>query len=107
MKIATKVFEWDDPNAGAGVASFYVYYRKVEEGEPPVFGYDDPHLVVPAVQGQPTYSLELPGSIPLTEGVWALGLAAADPEGNISDIVVLLRPFDFTAPAAPENLRVR
>lgn len=104
MKIATKSLAWfsDDPTA----TSFWIFYKPVLGADPPSFTYDDPHIVVPAVSGQTDYSIQIPGQLPLTEGQYALGICAFDAEGNGSDIVVLVRFFDFTAPAAPTNFRV-
>ena len=45
-------------------------------------------------------------AIPITEGQWAIAVAFADAEGNISDFAVMMRFFDFTAPLAPTNLRI-
>ena len=103
MKIAAKSIAWTDPNAGIGVASFYLYYTA---GSGTTFSYDDPKVAIPAVVGQSEYVYNLPGVIPLTEGEWTLRIAAADAEGNISDPASLTRFFDFTAPLAPSNLRV-
>lgn len=105
MKIAVKSFAFTDPNAGMGVAVFFMYYRSYVAGAAP-FVYDDPHIPIPAVEGQSEYVVQLPGGIPLTEGQWELGLCGADAEGNISDIIVISRFFDFTAPLAPTNLRI-
>ena len=103
MKIATKSFGWTDPNAGAGVSNFYVYWAA---GHTTPFAYELPKTAVPVVEGQTEYVFQLPGPIPLTEGEWTLWVAAADAEGNISDPGMLTRFFDFTAPVAPVNLRV-
>lgn len=101
MKIAEKSIAWTDPNAGQGVAAFYLYYA---QGAP--FAYELPHAVVPAVPGQAEYVYALPGEIPLTEGEWTLWIAAADADGNISDPASVTRFFDFTPPLAPTDLRV-
>ena len=106
MRIATKVIAFEDPQMGMGVSSFFLYYKLISGEAPPSFAYDDPHLTIPAVQGQKDYQVQIPGQLPLTEGQYALGFAAADAEGNISDIAVLVRFFDFTAPLAPVNIRV-
>ena len=102
MKIATKSIAWTDPQAGADVANIHIYYAQGN----PTFSYELPKVVVPAVLGQQEYSYLLPGAIPLTEGEWTLFICFADAEGNISDPASLTRFFDFTAPRAPENLKV-
>lgn len=102
MKVATKSLGWTDPQAGAGVQNYLIFYA---QGNPP-FSYELPSVAVPAVPGQAEYVYQLPGAIPLTEGEWTLWVAAADAEGNISDPASVTRPFDFTPPRAPENVRV-
>jgi len=104
MKIATKVIAWEQTDLTA--KNFWFFYKAIQPNETPVFGYEDPHIVIPAVEGQTEYQLQIPGQLALTEGTYALGVAAADAEGNLSDITTLVRFFDFTAPAAPQNLRV-
>jgi hypothetical protein len=98
-----KSIAWTDPNAGQGVAEFYLYYAP---GEAPPFDYDMPHVVIPAVPDKSDYVYALPGQIPLTEGTWTLWVAAADADGNISDPASVTRFFDFTPPLAPVDLRV-
>lgn len=102
MKIATKSIAWTDPQAGAGVQGFLLYYAQGN----PVFAYDLPHVVIPAVPEQTEYAYQLPGAVPLTEGEWTLWIAAADAEGNISDPASVTRPFDFTPPLPVQNVRV-
>lgn len=102
MKLAQKSIAWTDPNEGAGVANFLIYYATGN----PVFSYDLPHVAVPAIPGQSEYVFALPGGIPLTEGEWTLFIAPADAEGNIADPVSVTRFFDFTPPQPVTNLRV-
>lgn len=102
MKLAVKNISWTDPNAGQGVANFFIYYAQGS----PTFSYELPSVSIPAVAGQAEYVYQLPGEIPLTEGEWTLWIAPADAEGNIADPVSVTRFFDFTPPQPVANLRV-
>ena len=104
MKIATKVVAWELTDETT--ANFGLYYKAVTDGAQPSFNYEDPCIMIPAVKGQTQYQVQIPGQLPLTEGQYALGLCAFDAEGNGSDFAVLVRFFDFTAPAVPTNFRV-
>lgn len=101
MKIAAKSIAWTDPNAGQGVANFFLYYSQESE-----FSYELPSVSIPAVPGQSEYTYMVSGNLPLTEGNWTLWIAPADAEGNIADPVSVTRFFDFTPPNPVTNMRV-
>jgi hypothetical protein len=104
MLIQKKTFSFSITGLGAPVAS-WVFYKKADNPTVP-FTYMDPHIVVPVETGKLTYNLIIPDQIPLEEGMYQLGVASFDAEGNGSDIVTLTRFFDFTAPDAPFDLKV-
>lgn len=104
MLIQKKTFSFSITGLGAPIAA-WVFYKK--STDPPIpFMYDDPHIVIPIEAGKLSYSLVIPDQIPLEEGMYQLGVATFDAEGNGSDIVTLTRFFDFTAPDAPFDLKV-
>lgn len=101
-QIKSKKFAFDDPAVDADkVKSFNIYY--VKDG---TVNYTSPKISIPAVPGQITYEVDIPAQVPIGEGQYELGASAVDESGNESDITVLDSFFDFTAPAAPLNLRV-
>jgi hypothetical protein len=48
----------------------------------------------------------LPGVFTIIEGNNKVGVAAMDESGNISDVVEIVFPFDFTPPSAPTIVQV-
>jgi hypothetical protein len=96
-KIVSKKL-WFDQLDMTDVKFFNIYYVKA----PTPVTYDTPKVVITAVPGQTAYEVDVPLMVPIGEGTYNLGVSAVDSGGNISDIDVMTRPFDFTAPVAPK-----
>lgn len=96
-KIVSKKL-WFDMTNMTDIAFFNIYYVLA----PAAITYDSPKVVVTAIPTQTAYEVDVPLMVPIGEGTYNLGVAAVDTAGNISDIDVMTRPFDFTAPGAPK-----
>jgi hypothetical protein len=97
---------------GVGAVAYRMYYVKDTDQQVDAVPVDAdgnptwPFITIPAVAGQTLYSVVAPDQLPLTDGSWQITVTALDGEGNESDEVAIIRPFDFVAPSAPYNLRV-
>lgn len=94
-KIKKVVLTFDEADL-TDVVSFKVFYDTdiIDETSPFV-----PIIVVP---GQTAYNVEFPTAVPVTDGLYNLGVVAVDDAGNESDMDVISRFFDFVAPHAPK-----
>lgn len=102
-KIIQKRLMFDAPEVVDDIASYNIYYAPESE----LLDYDSDKINIPAVEGQNSYVVILDGNnIPLTEGVYRIGVASVDVYGNESDIEEITFPFDLTPPPSPVNLRI-
>lgn len=102
-KIIQKTLIFDAPLVVDDIVSYNIYYAQQNE----IMDYNSDKINIPAVEGQETYSVVLDGNnIPLTEGVYHIGVSSVDEYGNESDIEEVSFPFDLTPPPSPVNVRI-
>lgn len=102
-KIIQKTLMFDAPEDTNDIVSYNIYYAQESE----IVGYDSNKINVPAIDGQETYAVVLDGNnIPLTEGIYHIGVSSVDEFGNESDIEEISFPFDLTPPPSPVNIRI-
>ena len=101
-KIIQKKLMFDAPEVVDDIVSYNIYYAQGE-----LMDYDSNKINIPAVEGKETYTVVLDGNnIPLTEGIYNIGVSSVDKYGNESDIEEISFPFDLTPPPSPVNLRI-
>ena len=98
MKVIGKKIRWSVPT-DTSVVSHVVYI--VPEAE--TLDYNSPKKEV----AMPTCECVLPSDFDMSqEGNYKIGISAKDAVGNESDMAQVVRPFDFIAPATPQNVEV-
>lgn len=94
-KIKKVVLTFDETDL-TDVVSFKVFYDVAAISE------ISPFVPINVVAGQTAYNVEFPTLVPVTDGLYNLGVVAVDDAGNESDMDVISRFFDFVAPHAPK-----